>query len=90
MLNAGAATGQAGVMTTNLRQHGYTSVAPANDWTGHHQVGNSVTCRGGLGREGRLLAAQVGPNVPVHVRFPKTFSPLHTGEDCVVVVGSTG
>jgi hypothetical protein len=90
VLNAGAATGQAGVMTSNLRQHGYTSVAPANDWTGHHQVGNSVTCRGGLGSEGRELALQVGPNVPVHIHFPKTFSPLHAGEDCVVVVGSTG
>jgi hypothetical protein len=90
VLNAGAATGQAGVMSTNLRQHGYTSVAPANDWTGHHQVGNSVTCRGGLDREGRQLALQVGPSVPVHIHFPKTFSPLHTGQDCVVVVGSTG
>ena len=90
VLNAGAATGQAGVMTTNLRQHGYTSVAPANDWTGHHQVGNSVTCRAGLGSEGHELALQVGPSVPVHIRFPKTFSTLHTGEDCVVVVGSIG
>jgi len=90
VLNGGAATGQAGVMTTNLRQHGYTSIAPANDWTGHHQVGNSVTCRGGLEREARQLALQVGPNVPVHIRFPKTFSPLRAGQDCVVVVGSTG
>lgn len=91
VLNGGAATGQAGVMTTNLKQHGYTSVSPANDWIGHHQIGNSVTCRAGLEREGRQLAAVVGPsNVPLHIRFPQTFSSLRAGQDCVVVVGSTG
>ncbi len=88
VLNGGALSGQAGVMTTNLKQQGYTSIAPANDWTGHKQVGNSVTCRGGLEREGARLAKLVGPSVPLHIRYPKTFSTLRDGEDCVVVVGS--
>ena len=90
VLNAGAKSGQAGVMASELKQRGYTNMALANDWAGHHQVGNSVYCRTGLGREGARLATLVGPNgsVALHIPFPKNFSPNGAGKDCVVVVGA--
>jgi hypothetical protein len=88
VLNGGAKTGQATVMTNELKQQGYTSVVPANDWTGHTQVGNSVYCRGGLDREGARLAILVGQNVPFHPAFPKPAPALASGKDCFVVVGS--
>ena len=88
VLNGGAQSGQASVMTNELKQQGYTSVVPANDWTGHTQVGNSVYCRGGLDREGAALTTLVGPNVPFHPAFPKPAPTLAKGKDCFVVVGS--
>jgi hypothetical protein len=88
VLNGGAKSGQATVMTNELKRQGYTSVLPANDWTGHNQVGNSVYCRGGLDREGARLATLVGPNVPFHNAFPAPAPALASGKDCFVVVGS--
>jgi hypothetical protein len=88
VLNGGAAAGQAGVMTNELRTQGYTSVSPANDWTGHTQVGNSVYCRGGLDREGARLVTIVGTNAHFFPAFPKPAPTLAKGMDCFVVVGS--
>jgi len=88
VLNGGAKSGQATVMTNELKTRGYLSVLPANDWTGHNQVGNSVYCRGGLDREGARLATLVGPNVPFHNAFPSPAPALASGKDCFVVVGS--
>jgi hypothetical protein len=88
VLNGGAKTGQATVMTNELKTRGYTSVSPANDWTGHNQVGNSVYCRGGLDREGARLATLVGPSVPFHPAFPVPAPTQASGKDCFVVVGS--
>jgi hypothetical protein len=88
VLNGGAAAGQAGVMTNELRTQGYTSVSPANDWTGHTQVGNSVYCRGGLDREGAALVTIVGANAHFFPAFPKPFPSVVSGKDCFVVVGS--
>ncbi len=45
VLNGGAAAGKAGDMTDALKLKGYTNIDDANDWTGHSQTGNSVTCR---------------------------------------------
>jgi hypothetical protein len=67
---------------------GYTSISPANDWTGHGQVGDSVYCRGGLDREGARLATLVGPNIPFHPAFPAPAPTDASGKDCFVVVGS--
>ena len=88
VLNGGAAAGQAGVMTNELRTQGYTSVGPATDWTGHTQVGNSVYCRGGLDREGARLVTIVGANAHFFPAFPKPAPSPASGKDCFVVVGS--
>jgi LytR cell envelope-related transcriptional attenuator len=88
VLNGGAESGQAGVMASELRRQGYTSQDVANDWKGHHQRGNSVYCRTGLGQEGARLTALVGNNVPLHIPFPTPAPPFSAGRDCVVVVGS--
>ena len=89
VLNGGAKSGQAGEMASELRRQGYTTQDVANDWKGHHQRGNSVYCRTGLGREGARLTALVGNNVPLHIPFPTPAPPFSSGRDCVVVVGST-
>ena len=88
VLNGGAATGQASVMTNELKTDGYTSASPATDWTGHKQVGNSVYCRGGLDREGARLVTLVGANAHFFPRFPHPAPAAASGKDCFVVVGS--
>ena len=52
VLNGGAPAGTAGDMADALRVKGYTNQQPANDWTGHSQTGNSVTCTDGFHARG--------------------------------------
>ena len=87
VLNGGAASGQAAHTASGLQLRGYTNIDKANTWSGHHQVGNTVYCRNGLGREGAALAAQV-PHAKLTIGYPKPAPPFTAGTDCVVVVGS--
>ena len=88
VLNGGALSGQAGVMSSELRRQGYTNQQPANDWTGHRQVGNSVYCRAGLRGEGAKLAVLVGSNVKLIIPFSNPAPPFSASLKCVVVVGA--
>jgi len=95
VLNGGAPSGKAGDMSDALKLKGYTNQPqPANDWTGHHESGDAVYCRQGLGREGAALAVAVGSisgaSVPLHVPYPAPPPPFSTNMDCVVVVGASG
>lgn len=87
VLNGGAPSGQAAHTASGLQLRGYTNIDKANTWSGHHQVGNTVYCRSGLGREGAALAAQV-TNAKLKIGYPKPAPPFSAGTDCVVVVGS--
>jgi hypothetical protein len=89
VLNGGAAAGQAGAMADTLKTKGYTNQPqPANDWTGHSQTGNSVTCRDGFTREGTALAIAVGEGTKTKFPYPKPPPPFSDAVDCVVVVGA--
>jgi LytR cell envelope-related transcriptional attenuator len=90
VLNGGAAAGKAGAMSDALKVKGYTNQGSATDWPGHHQSGRSVYCRAGLEREGRVLAAAVGPNAKLHIPYPSNGPPNSSSRDCVVVVGASG
>jgi hypothetical protein len=91
VLNGGAAAGQAGDMSDSLRVKGYTNQPqPANDWTGHDQTGNSVTCREGFQREGTALAIAVGEGTKTQFPYPTPPPPFSDVVDCVVVVGAAG
>jgi hypothetical protein len=89
VLNGGAAAGQAGDMSDTLRTKGYTNQPKlANDWTGHTQTGDSVTCREGFEREGTALAIQVGSGTKTIFPYPTPPPPFSSDVDCVVVVGA--
>jgi hypothetical protein len=88
VLNGGAASGAAANLRTKLQQVGYTSTAPANTWSGHHQSGNSLMCKPGFDREKIALSQQTalqGANV---VAFASPAPPFSTDVDCVIVVGA--
>ncbi len=89
VLNGGAASGKAGDMSDALRLKGYTSQQKATDWTGHSQQGNTVYCAAGLDREGSALAIAAGPNTTLKIPYPTPPPPFSSGQDCVVVVGSS-
>jgi len=89
VLNGGAAAGEAGAMADALKPKGYTNQPQlANDWTGHSQTGNSVTCREGFTREGTALAIAVGPGTTTKFPYPDPPPPFANEVDCVVVVGA--
>jgi LytR cell envelope-related transcriptional attenuator len=90
VLNGGAAAGKAGDMTDALRLKGYTNIGKANDWTGHGQTGNLVTCRANFEREGTALAIQVGAGTKTAFPYPTPPPPFSSDYDCVVVVGAAG
>jgi hypothetical protein len=89
VLNGGAEAGNAGDMTDALKLKGYTNIQPANDWTGHSQTGNSVTCREGFTREGTALAIAVGEGTTTKFPYPDPPPPFSDVVDCVVVVGAS-
>jgi hypothetical protein len=89
VLNGGAPAGAAGDMADALRLKGYTNQQPANDWTGHEQTGNSVTCTEGFTREGTSLAIAVGEGTKSTIPYPTPPPPFSDTVDCVVVVGAT-
>jgi LytR cell envelope-related transcriptional attenuator len=88
VLNGGAASGLAAQMATHLKQQGYTSQPQdANNWTGHHQQGNSVLCKPAFPREARALSLAVGQGATVGT-YPSTAPTVIQSEvDCIVVVG---
>jgi hypothetical protein len=86
-LNGGAPAGSAGEMEAQLKQAGYVNTAPADDWEGHTQDGNSVLCKPGLEREAVALAVAVGEGTPTQP-FPDPPPPGSENVDCVVVVGA--
>jgi hypothetical protein len=91
VLNGGAEAGQAGDMSDALKVKGYTNQPqPANDWTGHEQTGNSVTCADGYTREGTALAIAVGDGTKTTFPYPAPPPPFSETVDCVVVVGAAG
>jgi hypothetical protein len=89
VLNGGAASGLAAQMATNLKQHGYTSQPQdANNWTDHHQQGDSVLCKPAFQREAAALSLAVGQGTTVGA-YPSTApSVIQSEVDCIVVVGS--
>jgi hypothetical protein len=91
VLNGGAEAGKAGDMAAALKPKGYTNQPrDANDWTGHEQTGNLVTCRDGFTREGTALAVQVGAGTKTQFPYPDPPPPFSNEVDCVVVVGAAG
>jgi hypothetical protein len=89
VLNGGAASGQAGTMSTKLRQAGYTNQPQANNWTGHTQTGNSVLCKSGLNREAVALSQQPALQGSKIEPYPSPPPPTYGFDaQCVVVVGA--
>jgi hypothetical protein len=87
VLNGGAAAGEAGRTSDNLRQAGYTNQDTANTWSGHEQQGDTVLCKAGLDREAAALAVAVGEGATVQA-FPTPPPPYTDNVDCAVVVGA--
>jgi len=89
VLNGGAQSGKAGTMSDSLRHAGYTNQAQANDWTGHHQTGNTVMCKPGLDREAVALSQQTALQGSTVMPWPTPAPPTYGyTADCVVVVGA--
>jgi hypothetical protein len=86
VLNAGAPTGSAGNVSTNLKNQGYTNQGtPADNAT--HITGEKVLCLPGLTREAAKIVQLLGPGTASGTLT----APLPTGAagfDCVVLVGS--
>jgi hypothetical protein len=88
VLNGGAASGLAAKMATTLKTQGYTNQPQdANNWTGHHQQGNSVLCKPAFPREALALAAAVGQGTTVAAYPSNVPSVIQSDIDCIVVVG---
>jgi hypothetical protein len=89
VLNGGAASGLAAQMATHLKQRGYTSQPQdANNWTDHHQQGDSVLCKPAFQREAAALSLAVGQGTTVAV-YPSTApTVIQSDVDCIVVVGA--
>lgn len=88
-LNSSGRAGAATNMSNQLRTAQYTNQIDPNDWSAHHQTGNTVMCKPGLTREASSLAVAVGSGTPVPVvpyapNLPSYAAPA----DCVVVVGA--
>jgi LytR cell envelope-related transcriptional attenuator len=86
VLNAGAPTGSAGNVSTNLKNQGYTNQGtPADNAT--HITGEKVLCLPALTREAAKIVQLLGPGTA----SGPLAAPLPTGAagfDCVVLVGS--
>jgi LytR cell envelope-related transcriptional attenuator len=88
VLNGGAASGLAAQMATHLKQQGYTNQPQdANNWTGHHQQGNSVLCKPGLERETMALVLAVGQGTTAAAYPSVVPAVVQSDIDCIVVVG---
>ncbi len=89
VLNGGAASGEAGRLSTDLKGKGYTNQPQtANNWTGRNEQGNTVFCKPGLQREAVILAGVIGNQTKV-AAYPATPpSVIDTEVDCIVAVGS--
>jgi hypothetical protein len=89
VLNGGAQSGDAAKMATKLKQQGYTSQPQdANNWSGHHQQGNSVLCKPAFQREALVLSLAVGQGATVGTYPSNVPSVIQSDLDCIVVVGA--
>jgi hypothetical protein len=89
VLNGGAQSGDAAKMATKLKQQGYTSQPQdANNWSGHHQQGNSVLCKPALQHEALVLTLAVGQGTTVGAYPSNVPTVIQSDLDCIVVVGA--
>jgi hypothetical protein len=87
VLNAGAATGAAGELSTALESKGYTDQEGATDWTGVERTGNAVFCKPGFNADALALATAVQSGLQPEP-WPEPAPPSSANVDCVVAVGA--
>jgi hypothetical protein len=89
VLNGGAPSGEAGRLSTRLKQQGYTNQPQdANNWSGRSQQGNSLLCKTGLQRETVTLAGVLGQGTEIEPYPADPPSVIEAEVDCIVVVGA--
>jgi hypothetical protein len=90
VLNGGAPSGEAGRLSDDLKEKGYTNQPQeANNWNGRSQQGTSVLCKPEYQREAVVLAGVIGSETQVE---PYPADPPSVIEDeaevrCIVSVG---